>query len=61
MDLLNWLKVHRLGYIHASKYEMSFDYGYIKACDVIEAEMERIIEEHRDESDRLAGDKGLLE
>lgn len=61
-ELLSWLKVHRLGreYLFNQMRE-KYDSGYIKACTVIEAELRRIIEEHKDDSDRIAGDKGLLD
>ncbi len=61
-QFLHWLKIHRLG--HADLLKMSkdkYDKGYVRACEIIEAEFERMIKEHTDESDRLAGDSGVLE
>ncbi len=37
------------------------DIGYVKACEVIEAELKRLIQEHKVDSDRVEGNKGLLE
>jgi hypothetical protein len=37
------------------------DYGYIKACDVIKAELERLIEEHKDGTDRVDRLDGVLD
>ena len=65
-EFFSWLKVHRAGreYIFNQMRE-KYDWGYIKACDVIEAELKRLLssqnEEHKDDSDRIAGDKRLLE
>lgn len=56
-EFFSWLKVHSLAY--RMRYEAmswEFDYGYIKACDVIKAELERLMEEHKDDSDRIRGD-----
>ena len=61
IDFLSWLNVHRAGReLLFNQMREKYDWGYIKACEVIEAEFKRIIEEHKDESDRIAGDKGLL-
>ncbi len=60
-EFFSWLKVHRLGREHLfHQMREKYDWGYIKACEVIEAELRRLIEEHTDDSDRVAGDKGLL-
>ena len=53
-----WLKIHKASRFH--ELHDKYDSGYIKACEVIEAELKRKLEEHRDASDRIAGDKGLL-
>ncbi len=65
-EFFSWLKVHRLGREHLfNQMRETYDRGYIKACEVIEAELRRLIEEHKDDSDRIAGyvacvDKMLL-
>lgn len=61
-DFFSWLTVHRLGREHLfHQMREKYDWGYIKACEVIEAELRRLIEEHKDGTDRLTGDKGLLD
>ncbi len=61
-EFFSWLKVHRAGREHLfSQMREKYDWGYIKACDVIEAELKRLIEEHKDGSDRVKGDKELLD
>lgn len=60
-DFFDWLKVHTSGY--KMRYEaMSWeiDWGYIKACEVIEAELKRKIEEYKDGTDRIGRNQGLL-
>jgi hypothetical protein len=55
-DFLSWLRVHSAGF--RMRYEAmgwDVDLGYIKACDTIKAELERLIEEHKDGSDRVRG------
>lgn len=60
-EFFSWLKVHSMGFrMRHDAMGWEIDYGYIKACDVIGAELKRLIEEHKDDSDRIAGDKGLL-
>lgn len=61
-EFFSWLTVHRLGREHLfHQMREKYDWGYIKACEVIEAELRRLIEEHEDGTDRLAGDQGLLD
>jgi len=61
-EFFSWLKVHRAGREHLfNQMREKYDWGYIKACEVIEAELKRLIQEHKDDSDRVEGDKGLLE
>lgn len=61
-EFFSWLKVHRLGREHLfNQMREKYDWGYIKACEVIEAELKRLIEEHKDDSDRITGDKGILD
>ncbi len=50
-NFLSWLKVHSAGYrmCHDAK-GWAIDFGYIMACDVIGAELKRLIEEHKDDS-----------
>jgi hypothetical protein len=61
-DFFGWLRVHSAGYrMRYDAMGWEIDYGYIKACDVIGAELKRLIEEHMDDSDRLAGNQGLLD
>lgn len=56
-EFFSWLKVHSIGYrMRYDAMSREFDYGYIKACDVIKAELERLMEEHKDDSDRIRGD-----
>ena len=60
-EFFSWLKVHRAGRERLfNQMREKYDWGYIKACEVIEAELKRLIEEHKDDSDRITGDKGLL-
>ena len=55
-EFFSWLKVHSMGYrIRYDTMGWEIDYGYIKACDVIKAELGRLIEEHKDDSDRIRG------
>ena len=61
-EFFSWLKVHRARREHLfNQMREKYDWGYIKACEVIEAELRRLIEEHKDGTDRLTGDKGLLD
>lgn len=61
-DFFSWLKVHRTAREHLFR-EMreKYDWGYINACANIETELKRLIEEHKDASDGLAGNQGLLD
>lgn len=60
-DFLSWLSVHSSGYrMRYDAMGWEIDYGYIKACDVIAAELKRLIEEHKDGIDRVTGDTGVL-
>lgn len=61
-DFFMWLKVHREGRKHLyKKLRDRLDFGYVRACDVIEAELQRIIEEHKDDSDRITADTEPLD
>lgn len=61
-EFLSWLRVHKAGRVYLfEKMPERYDWGYIKACEVIEAELKRLVEEHRDDSDRIAGIEELLE
>lgn len=61
-EFFSWLKVHRLGREHLfNQMKEKYDLGYINACAVIETELRRLIEEHKDGTDRVRGDKGLLD
>lgn len=56
-EFFGWLKVHRTGREHLfHQMREEYDWGYIKACDVIKAELERLIEEHKDGTDRIGRD-----
>ena len=56
-EFFSWLKVHRAGREHLFEHTHDkYDCGYIKACKVIECELRRLIKEHQDGADRLAGD-----
>ncbi len=60
-ELFSWLKVHRAGREHLfHQMREKYDWGYIKACEVIEAELKRLIQEHKDDSDRIDGTEELL-
>ena len=62
IDFFSWLNVHRLGREHLfHKMREKYDWGYINACKAIEAELKRLLEERMDDSDRVEGDKGILE
>jgi len=61
-EFFSWLKVHSSGFkMRIDAMDWEIDRGYVKACEVIEAELKRLIQEHKDDSDRVEGDKGLLE
>jgi hypothetical protein len=60
-DFFGWLKVHKAGREFLfNKNRERYDWGYIKACEVIESELKRLIEEHKDGSDRIGRDKDSL-
>lgn len=62
IDFFGWLNVHRLGREHLfHKMRKKYEWGYINACAVIEAEFKRLLEEYTDGIDRVDGDKGILE
>lgn len=62
VEFFAWLKVIRTGREHLfNQMREKYDWGYIKACEVIETELRRLLKEHKDDSDRVEGDKGLLE
>lgn len=61
-ELLKWLKVHVIGFkMRIDAMDWEIDRGYVKACEVIGTELSRLIEEYKDDRDRVAGDKGLLD
>lgn len=61
-EFFSWLRVHSSGYrMRHDAMGWEIDYGYIKACDVVKAELERLIEERKDGTDRLEGNPGLLD
>lgn len=61
-DFLSWLKVHSMGFrMRHDAMGWEIDYGYIKACDVIKTELQRLIQEHKDGTDRVGRDPVLLE
>lgn len=44
-DFMNWLNVHKLGiHLRYDEHGRDQDLGYITACEVIEAELKRLIE-----------------
>ena len=62
-DFFGWLKVHKAGREHLfNQMREKYDWGYIKACEVIETELKRLIaeyhisEEQKDGDDRIAAD-----
>lgn len=62
IDFFGWLNVHRLGREHLfHKIREKYDWGYINACKTVEAVLKRLLEEHMGDSDRIDGDKGILE
>lgn len=61
-DFFSWLKVHKTGREHLFHNSYcDYDWGYIKACVVIETELKRLIQEHKDASDRITGNQGILD
>ncbi len=53
-DFFNWLKVHRAARFHVYKMmEDPKDWGYVKACEIIEYELKRMLKEHKDGTDRI--------
>lgn len=47
-DFMSWLNVHKLGInLRYDEHQREQDLGYIKACEVIEAELKRCIEESK--------------
>jgi hypothetical protein len=61
-ELLSWLRVHVSGYkMRLDAMWSGHDQGYIKACEVISAELRRLIEEHKDGGDRVTRNQGLLD
>jgi hypothetical protein len=51
-DFLSWLKVHKSAREYILQHNGNeYDHGYIKACLVIEYELNRLIKEHKDELD----------
>ncbi len=61
-DFFSWLTVHRTAREHLfHQMREKYDWGYIKACSVIETELKRLIEEHKDGLDRPSGNQGLLD
>jgi hypothetical protein len=60
-DFFSWLNVHAIGFkMRYDAMGWDVDWGYIKACEVIEAELRRKLEEYKD-GDRIKGSKGLLD
>ncbi len=61
-ELLKWLKVHVIDFkMRIDAMDWDIDRGYVKACEVIEQELRRLIQEHKDGSDRVTGNQGLLD
>lgn len=53
-DFFGWLKIHKAArelLFHGMREK--YDWGYIKACEVIESELRRKLEEHKDGTDRI--------
>jgi hypothetical protein len=60
-DFFAWLKVHTSGIkMRIDAMDWEIDRGYVKACEVIEAELRRKLEEHKDGSDRITGNQGTV-
>ncbi len=56
-DFFSWLKVHKAGREHLfNQMREKYDWGYIKACEVIETELRSKLQEYKDGSDRIGGD-----
>lgn len=56
-EFLSWLSVHKAAREHVFRdMREKYDWGYIKACEVIEYELRRRIQEHKDGSDRIRED-----
>lgn len=48
-EFFSWLKAHSMEFrMRYDAMGWEIDYGYIKACDVVKAELEGLIEEHTD-------------
>lgn len=61
-EFFAWLDVHSRGIkMRIDAMDWEIDRGYVKACEVIEAELRRKLQEHKDGCDRLEGHKGLLD
>ncbi len=46
-EFMRWLNVHKLGvHLRYDEHGREQDLGYIRACEVIEAEIKRLIEEN---------------
>lgn len=60
-EFFSWLKVHTLGFkMRIDAMDWEIDRGYVKACEVIEAELKRLIEECKDDTTGIKRNKGLL-
>lgn len=61
-EFFSWLKVHRLGREHLfNQMREKYDWGYVNACANIEAELRRLLEERKDDTDRVKRDKRVLD
>ena len=55
-DFIRWLQVHKLGInLRYDDSGREHDLGYIKACEVIEAELKRKIEERKEDGVEIIG------
>lgn len=60
-DFLNWLNIQKNARLYVYQTEGNpKDWGYAKACEVIEYELQRMLKEHKDGTDRIRRDKELL-
>lgn len=55
-NFMQWLKTHKLGInMRYDTMGWEHDLGYIKACEVIEAELKRQIQESKEDESEVSG------
>lgn len=61
IDFFSWLNVHKAGHQLLLHERANYHTGYVKACEVIQAELMRLLEEHKDGTDRIGRDTDILD